>query len=51
MNDTELISSEIGYFIRPKQPKWKTALLDIAVLLAIMAFVSVIYWLGSTGVL
>jgi hypothetical protein len=51
MNETELINSEIGYFIRPKQSKWKTAMLDIAVILAIIAFASLLYWLGSTGAL
>lgn len=49
--ETELIGSEIGYFIRPKQAKWKTLLQDIAAALAIVAFVSFLLWLASIGVL
>jgi hypothetical protein len=49
MNETELIASEIGYFIRPKQSKWKTLAQDIAAALAIVAFTALLLWLASIG--
>jgi hypothetical protein len=44
-----MIASEIGYFIRPKQSKWKALAQDIACALAIVAFVSLLLWLASIG--
>jgi hypothetical protein len=49
MNETELISSEIGYFIRPKQSKWKMFLGDLAALSAIAGLVLLLLWLASIG--
>lgn len=49
MNQTELISSEIGYFVRPKRSKWKTLAEDIAAALAIAAFTALLLWLASIG--
>lgn len=49
--ETDLVSSEIGYFVRPRQSKWKTLMQDIAVMLAIAAFVALLLWLASIGAL
>jgi hypothetical protein len=47
--ETELIASEVGYFIRPKQSKWKTIAQGAVVALAIVAIVSLLLWLASIG--
>jgi hypothetical protein len=49
LNETELISSEIGYFIRPRQSKWKTILGNLAALGAIAGFALLLLWLASIG--
>lgn len=47
--ETELVSGEIGHFVRPRS-KWKTLAEDILALAAIVGFVSLLLWLASIGV-
>jgi hypothetical protein len=47
--ETELISSEIGYFVRPKQSRWKTLAEDIVAAAAIVGIVLLLLWLASIG--
>ncbi|HEY1757929.1 MAG TPA: hypothetical protein VGG72_21345 [Bryobacteraceae bacterium] len=47
--ETELISSEIGHFVRPKQSKWKTIAEDLVAVAAIVGFVLLLLWLASIG--
>ena len=45
MNETELIASEIGYFIRPKQSKWKAIAEGVAFAALLTGFVLLLLWL------
>lgn len=45
--ETELVSSEIGYFLRPAAPRWKTLLLDITCALGIVGVTLLFLWLAS----
>jgi hypothetical protein len=47
--ETELISSEIGYFVRPRQSRWKTLVEDLVAAAAIISFVLLLLWLASVG--
>jgi hypothetical protein len=47
--DTELVSGEIGYFVRPRQSKWKTLAEDVAAAAVIVGFVLLLLWLASVG--
>lgn len=53
--DTELIGGEISgdwSYLRPiTKVTWKQRIADVAVLLVIVAFVSLLLWLASIGVL
>ncbi|HKF48296.1 MAG TPA: hypothetical protein VKB38_13120 [Terracidiphilus sp.] len=49
MNETELIASEIGHFIRPKQSKWKDWGEAIIGAFVIVAFTALLLWLASIG--
>jgi hypothetical protein len=49
MNETELIASEIGYFIRPKQSKWKAIAEGVAFAALLTDFVLLLLWLVSIG--
>jgi hypothetical protein len=49
--ETELIASEVGYFIRPKQSKWKMIAQGIVAALAIVGLVSLLLWLIGIGAL
>jgi hypothetical protein len=45
MNESELIGNEI--FSAPRRYTWKTFAADVAVALAIVAFVALLLWLAS----
>jgi hypothetical protein len=47
--ETELIASEIGHFVRPKQSKWKTLAEDLVAAAVIVGFVLLLLWLASIG--
>jgi hypothetical protein len=47
--ETELVSSEIGHFVRPEQSKWKTLAEDVAAAAVIVGFVLPLLWLASIG--
>jgi hypothetical protein len=51
MNKEQFDYELVGREIYTGKNRWKRHAEDIVAILAIVAFISVIYWLGSTGAL
>jgi hypothetical protein len=47
--ETELIASEVGYFIRPKQSMWKAIAEGVAFAALLVGLLLLLLWLASIG--